>query len=203
MSNGQSPSLTLVPTAIVAANNYAMPDLLSETIHSWQNFYFMTGGAAATLIGLIFVAVSLGSNLVSEETQVAIDVYVTPILFYFISVLILACLMLVPAYAPLVFESLMLLFGLIGLGRVSGIVLQMIRKAGDMPISFGHWLWHALLPGLSYGLIAGTAGWMLVDGLTVPFVGFALATGILLISGIWRTWELVLWIAHQRAAPTR
>lgn len=43
-------------------------DRFTETLRSWHNFYFMTGGATATLVGLMFVALSLGRHLVSEET---------------------------------------------------------------------------------------------------------------------------------------
>jgi hypothetical protein len=33
-----------------------MPDVFNEMLHGWHNFYFMAGGAAAGLIGLMFVA---------------------------------------------------------------------------------------------------------------------------------------------------
>ena len=38
---------------------------MTDVLHAWQNFYLLTGGAAATLTGLIFVAASLGANLPS------------------------------------------------------------------------------------------------------------------------------------------
>ena len=39
-----------------------MPDTLSQALRDWQNFYILAGGASATLAGLMFVAISLGST---------------------------------------------------------------------------------------------------------------------------------------------
>jgi hypothetical protein len=46
-----------------------MPDAFVDTLQSWQNFYFMIGGASAGLIGLMFVALSLGMRLLSDNTR--------------------------------------------------------------------------------------------------------------------------------------
>jgi hypothetical protein len=39
-------------------------DAFTETLRSWQNFYFMIGGATATLVSLMFVAVTLGVQMI-------------------------------------------------------------------------------------------------------------------------------------------
>jgi hypothetical protein len=175
-----------------------MPVPFSETLREWQSFYFMAGGSAATLIGLLFVAISLGSHLVSPERKDDIDTYVTPILFYFISVLILAFIMLVPAASTSVPGALLTLAGAAGLIRVAGVVRQMVEAAQRVPIEHGHWTWHAVLPCVSYALALGTGLWLVVSGTSASLAGLAPAIVLLLISGIWRSWDLVLWIAHQR-----
>lgn len=43
-----------------------MSDLFAETINSWTNFYMLTGSAAATLVGLIFVSVSLHIDFIAS-----------------------------------------------------------------------------------------------------------------------------------------
>jgi hypothetical protein len=40
-------------------------------VAGWQNFYLLTGTAAASLIGLVFVAISLGARLVPNQAASA------------------------------------------------------------------------------------------------------------------------------------
>jgi hypothetical protein len=54
------------------------------------------------------------------------------------------------------------------------------------------------LPLVSYGLIVGVAIWLVLSEASVALMVLALATVLLLISGIWRAWGLVLWIAERR-----
>lgn len=176
-----------------------MSEIFSDTLLHWNNFYFMVGGAAATLIGLIFVAISLGANLVSPERQADIDTFVTPILFSFISVLLVACVMLVPAFSAVSLAGLLLAmgaFGLVGMGRIMGLMVQATQRA---PVSWGHWWWHAILPLLGYGLVFSAALGMFRGVVSLGLLGLAIATALLLVCGIWRAWELVVWIVHQRS----
>jgi hypothetical protein len=175
-----------------------MPIPFADVLRAWQNFYFMAGGASATLMGLLFVAVSLGSHLISVDTQAEIATFVTPILFYFMSVLVIACVMLVPTDSVSLIAAALLVIGAVGLRRVLTVVRSMKQLAPQQPIDHSHWLWHASIPGASYTLIVGAAGWLLADGTADTLLGVALAIVLLLFSGLWRTWDLVLWIAHQR-----
>jgi hypothetical protein len=91
----------------------------TETLHSWQNFYFMVGGASAGLIGLMLVALSLGLHLVTETTRTQIEAFATPSVLYFVSALLISCAMLVPDYDPPVLGALFMAGGAIGLLRAS------------------------------------------------------------------------------------
>jgi hypothetical protein len=176
-----------------------MPETFAETLRGWNNFYFMLGGAAATLIGLLFVAASLGAALVSTDTQGAINTFVTPILFYFLSVLGIASLMLVPTDSRALVAGVLLCVGAYGLGRMARILRSMMLLARAQPLDHGHWKWHATIPGLSYVAIAGTGAWLLLTP-AASLDGLALATVFLLLSGIWRSWDLVIWIARQQGS---
>src|SRR5882672_3331039 len=92
-----------------------MTDVFNETLHGWQNFYFMAGGAAATLLGLMFVALSMGTHLITDEVRQEIDTFTSPSIFYFVSVLLLACVMLYPMISAVV-------LGMLLLGGVFGVV---------------------------------------------------------------------------------
>lgn len=171
--------------------------LFLDTLRNWQNFYFMIGGAAATLIGLIFIAITFGSHLITPERQEAVETFVTPILFYFISVLAIAMIMLVPTNSVYLLTSFLLFVGLLGFGRLLVIIRQMIIAAQKNPLHKQHWVWNAILPFLSYILILSTPVFLLSYPAAAVLLPLALGVGLLVISGIWRTWDLVIWIATQ------
>lgn len=172
-------------------------DAFTETLHAWQNFYFMTGGAAATLIGLLFVALSLGWHLVSKETDEQFNAFVTPILVYFVSVLVLACVMLVPQMPSMLLGGLWLSLGLLGLLATGRALLGMFRLGRSSTTSLQHWLANIVLPAFGFGLLLYGAMWLIFTGSAEGLYAAALADGVLLVIGVARAWELVVWIGHQ------
>lgn len=174
-----------------------------ETLRSWQNFYFMTGGAAATLIGLMFVALSLGMQFISSEARENIrenvESFVTPSIVYFVSTLLLSCVMLAPVYTPASLALVLFLGGAFGM-RMTGYhvrnLVRMAQQAGD----FNHsdWLAQIVLPVVNYGLILGAAIGFAVNQWALGFTGLWLATILLLLSAIANTWNLVIWIVAGR-----
>jgi len=65
-------------------------------LHDWANLFEITGAAGAQLIGLVFVAVTLGVGLSAPQAADGIRAFMTPTLVNFGSVLFLAVLMLAP-----------------------------------------------------------------------------------------------------------
>jgi len=65
----------------------------------WDGFYALTGGTAGTLIGLIFVVIALGMDHAKEGDTDRLRLFVTPILVYFASLLIIALAMVPPTIA--------------------------------------------------------------------------------------------------------
>ena len=129
-----------------------MTDVFIETLHGWQNFYVMAGGVAATLLGLMFVALSMmGTHLITDEGRQEIDTFTSPSIFYFVSVLLVACVMLVPMFSAVGLGLLLLLGGVLGLAwtalRVRLLILA-ARKHQDFGVA--DWLGQIILPGLSY-----------------------------------------------------
>jgi len=170
----------------------------SESLHDWQNFYVVSGGAAAALIGLMFVAVSLGSHLVTSESMDGIRTYVNPTLIHFVIVLLIACTMLVPSHSR---DSLVLLLGtfsLAGIWQVIQVMRRMSRRQVGAITEDAHWLWHGLLPFLSYILGGAVAVGIAVSGAPEWLNGIALMVVVLITCAIHNTWILVLWIARQR-----
>src|ERR1700751_5198657 len=72
------------------------------TAATWQNFYMLAGTAAATLIGLMFVAVTFGASLVTRQTTESARAFLDPTFTHFVEVLVTACLLTIPTMSPMV-----------------------------------------------------------------------------------------------------
>ena len=63
---------------------------------AWSNFFITTGGAGGTLVGLLFVVVTLGSGLPTARKLDIAHASLTPALYSFASVLLQSMVVLVP-----------------------------------------------------------------------------------------------------------
>jgi len=88
----------------------------------WANFYVITSAAAATLLGLLFVVITLASERGRKDTP-AIRIYLTPAVIYFSSVLLMSALLTVPNQTRLSAMTCICLEGIAGLGYCGSLAL--------------------------------------------------------------------------------
>ena len=81
----------------------------------WANFYVITSAAAATLLGLLFVVITLAAEQGRKDTA-NIRIYLTPTVIYFSSVLLMSALLTVPNQTRLSAIICICLQGITGLG---------------------------------------------------------------------------------------
>lgn len=55
-------------------------------LKEWHDFYMLVGTAGATLLALLFLAVSLGTGFLTEERQSATRTFMSPVALHFTSV---------------------------------------------------------------------------------------------------------------------
>ena len=158
-------------------------------LERWANFYLLTSAAAATLIGLLFVIITLGAERGVEDATVKIRMYLTPTVVYFASVLLLAALLSFPNHTRLTATLCICLAGVLGL-LYSGTSLL---GGGDKK-NFGE-----RVDRISYGIIPFAAYGLLVLGgvlsLYHPQAGLTLvAVGMLslLTLGIRNSWAIAI-----------
>lgn len=169
------------------------------TLRGWQNFYMLTGAAAATLIGLLFVAISIsvGINLPVERARASLRTFVNPILVYYVQAFIISCLVVMPLQSISVPGVVLLIPGAINIFLALKIcwgILVLHLKEVDL----GHWIWHFLLPLLAGLLLICVATGFFYDApLVVP--GLALAELLCLTIGLRNTWMLTLWLVLHQA----
>src|SRR5271167_1237405 len=93
----------------------------------WANFYLLMAAAAATLVGLMFVVITLGAERRRGDAA-KIPIYLTPTVIYFASVLFLAALLTIPNHTRLTSTLCICLEGVIGLVYSGTSLLGAIRR---------------------------------------------------------------------------
>lgn len=149
-------------------------------LEAWTSFCTTTATASATLLGLMFVVITLAAERRPSERH-KIKIYLTPVVVCFGSVLLLGGIVTIPNHTWL---SLGLLIGLEGLaGLAYGASLAFGRQRGDEKYEFrSHVVPFVLIPSTAYIL-------MLMGSLTALFQGTILslnfsAAAVLILLGI-------------------
>ena len=167
--------------------------MLNQTLVSgWHDFYILAGTSAATLVGLLFVGLSLHLRIVIASSEVRSLARVT--LANFGAVLLVSLFMVIPqdqstAALELIGSGLASLAiitpSVIGAARSGGSTLQMRRRdRARLVLRFG-------LSGASYLAII-VAGILLLSSLPSAFTWLVVATVVLLIISLRNTWDLLV-----------
>jgi hypothetical protein len=76
-------------------------DPFTQAIDGWHDFYLMIGAAAATLVGLLFVSLSLNVDAITRQANAGLRVMAAQTFTGFLNVVMLAVLFLIPSQVPL------------------------------------------------------------------------------------------------------
>jgi hypothetical protein len=169
------------------------------TLAGWQNFYMATGTASATLAGLLFLALTFGSGMVTEDAAKAIRVWGEPILNDFVQVLVISCLAQCPGLDPLLLGSFFLLYVSWRVWRLWEVAKHFKAYAAGT-LELGDWLEMVIYPGLLYILFALSALGILLASSWAPWALAIDVLGLLLL-GINNTWSQVVWMVVEKSKP--
>ena len=168
-------------------------------LSDWQNFYMLMGTAAATLTGLMFVVTTLIAGIDAHLSilNAAVSAFNTPIVVHFCAVLLLAGILSAPWQTP---SSLSLLLGLLGLGMViySIIVMRRMRRVPQYQSTLEDWSWYLAFP-LIANILLILAAFVLLKNPAQAFYIVASAMIMLLLTGIRNAWDMVTFLAVERA----
>jgi hypothetical protein len=154
---------------------------------NWSNFFELTGAASATLIGLLFVVVTLNTTLTASRKLDIARASMTPALYNFTDVLLQSMVVLAPWQSNWHGGVIFILVGLWGLiYRINRVIvrnrlhLRAIHGLVDR-------IFHNMVPVVaSVIVLAGGAG-LFTDAAFAPYA-VATSSALLLVSGIYRTW---------------
>ena len=167
---------------------------LELLLERWANFYLITSAAAATLIGLLFVVITLAAERMPLEDTAKIHLYLTPTVVFFGSVLEVAALLTFPNHTRLTATLC------ICLGGVGGLVYSGSLLIGGNKKTHEEWqdlLLYAIVPFAAYGLLVLGGVLLLRDpqlGLTLVAVGML----SLLTLGIRNSWAIAIDVVSTR-----
>ncbi len=169
------------------------PNLLGP----WHDFDTLIGEASATLVGLMFVAASVGTGFFTRERQVGLRTFLSPTVVAFSSVLAASLIGVLPAARCIV--PGVLLLGVGGFGLVySGMVWRrMVREGLARSIDLEDRIGYAAIPAVAYGLLAGAGAAFTLQAEAACGV-MAAGMGLLLLAGIRNAWDMTTWVVINR-----
>jgi len=167
-----------------------------EALHAWHEFYILLGTAGATLLALLFVAVSLGSGFLSNADQRGTRTFMSPVVIHFTTVFFLSAVCLVPSHGPIFFATLIGATAVLGVAVSIVITVWVLRT--ELTQYLPDYLAYGLLPVGAY-LAMLAASIMIYGGHAYAFE--VLASGLLLLAivNIRNAWDLTLSMVHRHA----
>jgi hypothetical protein len=169
----------------------------SPSLSDWHDFYSLIGAASATLVGLLFVAASIGAGVFTRENQVGIRSFLSPTVVHFSAVLIICLLATIPTQTWNFLGVLETCTGATGLVYSAWIWRRMIKHGLIGTIDLADRLWYALLPIAAYVLVI-VAGVGILRESAFSLNILAMALIVLLLIGIRNAWDMTIWVMDHR-----
>ena len=160
----------------------------------WGEFYLLAGSAAAVLIGLIFVVVTLMSDRPRSSVLDGSKLYMGPIVLGVSFVLALSAAALTPGITARQFALIAAVVALWGLARGVLSIAGIRRLGGEV-----HWtdVWfYGAVPSALYVGLASVAWAFCMDWPCAPYALAVVVTGLLL-AAVRNEWDLVTWLAPR------
>jgi hypothetical protein len=165
----------------------------------WHEFYILLGTASAALVALLFVAVSIGTSVLTPdaESRRNTGTYMSPVVFHYANVLFLSLIALVPTQT---WQSFGVVIGVATTGSVIYSIVIAVRVHRNSISDLPDRLCYGAIPALCYA-----------TGMVVALLLFAknpagldLLAGaalLLLVINIRNAWDLMLSLARRVNRP--
>ena len=173
---------------------------LSDLLHEWHDFYVLLGTASATLVGLMFVAASIGTTVFNEDHRGALGAFITPTVVHFAAVLFACLVSIMPIHDWESISALLGVGGLAGVVYIARVLFQLIIRH-RFNVELVDRLFYALIPLAAYllALAASVLGF-----LHIAASAYVMATAllVLLVAGLRNAWDMMTWIMIKAPGGT-
>ena len=165
----------------------------------WSDFYLVVGGAAAVLLGLIFVVVTLMQDRPRSAVLYGSKLYMGPIVLHMCFVLVLSAAAVTPGMSRRVFGAIALAVAVWGAARGAFSVagLMRLRKIGEDEVHWTDVWYYGAVPLALYVVLAVVAAGFWSGWADAPYGVAAVIVGLLLLS-VRDEYDLVTWLAPRR-----
>ena len=165
-----------------------MDQSLSGLLHEWHDFYLLLGTASATLVGLMFVAASIGTTVFSEKHSVALQAFITPTVVHFAAVLFACLVNMMPIHSWETLGTLLAVGGIAGVAHSGRVLMQLIIRH-RFKVDVVDRMYYAVIPMVGYLLALAAA---ILGFLHISASAYVMAAAL-----------LVLLVAGRHAAAGR
>jgi hypothetical protein len=170
---------------------------LGGALGSWHDFYALLGTASATLVGLLFVAASVGSGVFSSERRAPLRVFLSASVINFSLLLAVSLIVLTPMPTGSLVGAMIVACAIFGLTHSGLAWRDTLREGLITSIDLEDRTWYVLLPTVGY-LCLAASGVIVALGLIAGCVALAGSVGLLLAVGIHNAWDITVWIITRR-----
>jgi len=162
---------------------------MTTTLDQWQPFFAAVAGVAATLVGLLFVGLSLNPSIMADRGPTGLRMWAGETFHSFLAVLAFALIGLIPNPGVVGFSLPLLVVGGLGIARILGGARR-IRRDGAPD-----WGWRTFAVRFAAPLVGyAVAIWVGVDVLRGEpgQIGWLVATVFLLMmNATGNCWDLL------------
>ena len=164
----------------------------------WQSFYQMTGEAAATLTGLLFIVSTLASSRPAATAMRGLALFTSPTFLNLASVVAISALALAPDGEGPSRAAIICAWAALGFIYTGDRMIR-IHAIPEQSHWSDRWC-YGVWPTLAYLAIAVSAAAAWKGVVHAPYA-LGLSLLALLLAAIRNAWDLVTWLALRRDQP--
>lgn len=166
------------------------------SLSDWANFYVIVGSSSAALCGLQFVVIALGAEAETVGGEKELNAFASPTVVHFCAVLLIAGIISIPGQTAKTLGLCLTASGIAGVTYVSIVIARARRVTEYVPV-FEDWLWHCILPMISYVLML-IAGIVAFSRPAPALYVLAFTALLLLFVGIHNAWDAAIFMYSRR-----
>jgi hypothetical protein len=173
-----------------------LPPALDQALRDWRDFYMLSGGAAATLVGLMFVAASIASGTFARRGPAPMRVFITPTVVHFASSLFVCLISIMPSH------NARSLGGVIGVGALAGLaycgrVVAILVRRFASGLDWEDRAFYALIPISGYLLLLVSSALEFDERPDGANLAAAIGVIVLIVAGLRNAWDMTVWITTR------